>query len=455
LHFLFASCFLVLGSCFLVLLFCILSMKPFHMEQPIPTNTSSSAGRKLLSLFGMTYLLLYMLPFPLDNIPGLRYIATWYNKGMEYIILFTGHKLLHLSSLTNTDNGSGDTTFDYVRIVTILILAIIIAPVVFIISRKQSNYTAWRQWLIIYARYYVGLYMIVYGFIKLFEGQFGSPGIGQLEESYGNASPMGLLWTFMGYSKPYTVFTGILETLAGLLLLFRRTTAIGCLMTMAVMTNVVMLNLFYDVPVKLFSMHLLFIAFIILWPDLKRLYNFFIRHTAATLTTSKLILPKKWMRITRIIVKGFIIVSLMVGLITEIAGDNDEYAKNTSHGLNGMYKTDLFVFNKDTLQAGAGLKRWNKLILDDSYSGIYVGFDSVQYFELSADTLHKKITMTSYKDSTEKYRLTYNVLPDNRFVFSGVCRSDSMYAIFKRKQVADYQLINRGFHWITEAPYNR
>jgi hypothetical protein len=298
--------------------------------------------------------------------------------------------------------------------------------------------------------------MIVYGFIKLFEGQFAFPGITQLEKTYGSSSPMNLLWTFMGFSRPYTVFTGGLETLCGLLLLFRRTTAIGCLMTIAVMSNVVMLNLFYDVPVKLFSMHLLFIAFIIVWPDIKRIYNFFIRHTPATLTTSKLLLPKKWMRITRIIVKGLVIIILMVGQVTEIAEDNDEYYKNTQHGLNGMYKTDLFVLNKDTLRAGdAHLKRWSRLILEDGYSEIYFGADSLRYYQLSADTVHKKIVMTSYKDSAEKYRFTYRALPDNRFVFSGVCRSDSIFATFKRKQKTDYLLVNRGFHWINETPYNR
>ena len=146
----------------------------------------------------------------------------------------------------------------------------------------------------------------------------------------------------------------------------------------------------------------------------------------------------------------------MVEQVTEINGDNDEYYKNTKHGLSGMYKTDLFVLNKDTLSAGdAAVKRWNKLILEDGYSEIYFGYDSVLYFGLSADTLHKKIIMTSDKDSTEKYILTYNRLPDNRFVFSGVCRSDSIFAIFKRKQKNDYLLANRGFRWINEFPYNR
>jgi len=63
--------------------------------------------------------------------------------------------------------------------------------------------------------------------------------------------------TFMGASTPYNVFTGASEMLAGVLLFFPTTTLLGALLAMAVMTQVVALNFCYDVPVKLFSTHLL------------------------------------------------------------------------------------------------------------------------------------------------------------------------------------------------------
>ena len=42
------------------------------------------------------------------------------------------------------------------------------------------------------------------------------------------------------------------------------------------MSNVFMLNMSYDVPVKLFSFHLLVAAIILAGPDLANLANFFI-----------------------------------------------------------------------------------------------------------------------------------------------------------------------------------
>jgi hypothetical protein len=46
----------------------------------------------------------------------------------------------------------------------------------------------------------------------------------------------------------------------GALLLFRRTTTAGALVLIAVLTNIVTLNFSCDVPVKLFSSHLLLMA---------------------------------------------------------------------------------------------------------------------------------------------------------------------------------------------------
>ena len=84
---------------------------------------------------------------------------------------------------------------------------------------------------------------------------------------------MGLLWTFMGASRAYTIFGGLGELTGGLLLLWRRTTTLGALVVIAVMTNVVMLNFSYDVPVKQYSVHLVLMALYLLLPEARRLAN--------------------------------------------------------------------------------------------------------------------------------------------------------------------------------------
>jgi len=105
--------------------------------------------------------------------------------------------------------------------------------------------------------------------------QFPAPSSETLGTPLGEASPMRLLWTFMGASRPYTWFAGGSEVLAGLLLVWRRTSTLGAMIAAGVMTNVVLLNFCYDVPVKLFSAHLLVTALLILLPHGKDIFGFF------------------------------------------------------------------------------------------------------------------------------------------------------------------------------------
>ena len=80
----------------------------------------------------------------------------------------------------------------------------------------------------------------------------------------------------MGYSPAYNVFAGGAEALGGLLLLFRRTTTLGAVVAIGVLTNIVMLNFCYDVPVKLFSIHLTLMATALAGLDGRRLLNAFV-----------------------------------------------------------------------------------------------------------------------------------------------------------------------------------
>jgi hypothetical protein len=60
-----------------------------------------------------------------------------------------------------------------------------------------------------------------------------------------------------------------------MLLATRRTAKAGALVMVAVMSNVVMLNFCFDVPVKLASTHLLVFALVIAAPDARRLWSVF------------------------------------------------------------------------------------------------------------------------------------------------------------------------------------
>lgn len=424
-------------------------------DEFIDNHPKWSASKKLLILFLLSYFFLYMFPFPLEDIPFIKDIIIYYSRLMEFITLWIGRNLFQLNTLEKIEiTGSGDTTFDYIKLITLLFFSIFLSVVIFIFTRKQKNYSELYNYLIIYARYYVGLYLLSYGLSKVFGGQFVYPDYNNLEEPYGNSSPMGLLWTFMGYSKSYTVFSGIGEIVGGFLLFFRRTTVLGCIISIIVMLNVVMLNFSYDVPVKLFSSHLVLISLFILAPFIKKLLNFLIFHKTTELSFEKLHYTKKWMRIVRVIFKLLIIAGIpLFGIIEEVQQINEYDKKN---GFEGLYKTDFFVFNKDTLAPlTTNTLRWDKLIIESGSSSITSMTNSNYYYQINIDSLNHTITLSDYNDSLKKYIFNYKIQTDNHLSISGFYMKDSIYAVFKKKTLNEFPLVNRGFNWINEYPFNR
>ena len=123
---------------------------------------------------------------------------------------------------------------------------------------KRAHYHRLYLGLRVLVRLALGTALIVYGAGKVIPSQFPPLALHRLVQPFGDASPMGLLWSFMGASTPYTIFSGVAEMLGGLLLFFPRTTTLGALVSIGVMSHVVALNFCYDVPVKLFSLPRIF-----------------------------------------------------------------------------------------------------------------------------------------------------------------------------------------------------
>ena len=175
-------------------------------------------------------------------------------------------------------NGSGDTTYSYVQAFLTFALALAAALVWFLADRRATDHPYLKDFLRSGLRYWLAGIMTGYGLAKLssLSNQLPEPGLWRLAERYGESSPMGILWTFMGSSRAYTHFAGAMELLGALLLVWRRTALLGALVSTCVMLNVMVMNFCYDVPVKLFSAHLVAAAVLVALPDARRLAQVFL-----------------------------------------------------------------------------------------------------------------------------------------------------------------------------------
>src|SRR5258708_11055474 len=222
------------------------------------------------------FVLLYWTSF-LQIIPfTARWVAAPCDKLWNAIVLPVASAVFHVKADT-LPNGRGDTTWSYVQVAVAVFLAVVIGGVWALLVRRRSASERTFEILRTYLRFVLAVAMVNYGVYKVIQLQFPKPWLERLVQPYGTSSPMGILWTFMGVSRAYNFFAGAGEMVSGILLTMRRTTLAGALLGIAVMSNIVALNFCYDVPVKLYSVQLLLMAFIIVLPDARRLLAFLFR----------------------------------------------------------------------------------------------------------------------------------------------------------------------------------
>jgi hypothetical protein len=86
--------------------------------------TGWSPARRLGFRFVFSYLLLYGLELVLRWLPGTGWLLALYLKTWQAVVPWVGRHVLHLGrEIATVPTGSGDRTFDYVQVLSMLALA--------------------------------------------------------------------------------------------------------------------------------------------------------------------------------------------------------------------------------------------------------------------------------------------------------------------------------------------
>lgn len=399
--------------------------------------------KKFLFLFILSYTFFYIFPFPFDAFPQLDFIFNLYERLNDAFVIWIGKNIIHIDNFQKLIfSDSGDTTFDFVKFFIFLILSIATALTILILDKKRSNYEKLQSYLFVYIRYCIGFYMLVYGFDKVFKSHFPFPSLEKLGQTFGDSSPQGLLWAFMGYSTSYTIYLGIIEVLAGFLLLFRRTTAIGALLTLMIMINVAIINFSYDVPVKLFALHMVGFALLLLYPFFNSIFQFFILKRETKLTEQKEIVFPSFIQSYKKLIKAVIIVAFTLLFMnfswTNMKTDGDSAPKPELYG--------IYRYSGSTIKNDKKLKE----IVFDRKITLLKWEDQYQYYTTTVDSLRKTISFQSNSDSSDNRLIRYDFAENILTLYE----NDSTSIQFRKVDIKEFPLINRGFHWVVEYPVN-
>jgi hypothetical protein len=246
--------------------------------------------------------------------------------------------------------------------------------------------------------------------------------------------------------------------LGGILLIVPRTTMLGALICLADMTQVFMLNMTYDVPVKTFSFHLLLLAIFLLAPDLPRLFTLLFRNEPVPAPAPSPIFRTR--RAARIalavqlayggVVLGFIVHSAYSAWFEFGGGrpkpplyglwDAEEYS------VDGQSRPPLLT---DT-------ERWRWVYIRADRFNVQKMDDSFRFFRPAFDSSQKTLALTDFQWKDWHTTLAFQQPASDELNVDGEMDAHKIHVHLHRIDPAKkFPLLATKFHWINEYPVNQ
>ncbi len=442
-----------------------------QLQREAPVSSPASAAqwsliKRIAFRFVLVYYLLYIGPGPVGSLGTYKSI-----KGLDVniwsvlwhqVVPWVGTNILHLNAnaLSEVPNGSGDELYDYVLILCLIVAAGFGTAIWSWLDRKRTNYQTLYQWLRLLMRMTVGWSMLGYGVKKLLWAQFPAPSLARLVEPFGQASPMGLLWTFMGASPLYNFFGGLGEMAGGVLIVLPGLTALGSLICLAMTTNVLMLNLGYDVPRKIFTIHLILMCLFLLIPEVRRLANVFIFNRRADPV------PEVPLFSDKLTNRAAAALPIVFGALVLFVAGRQSYldAKGFNvflpPSIRGVWLVDGFVVDgtpHPPLLTDSN--RWKNVIFDATNIFTVQSMDGQQNdYLMQIDPSGKRLRLQGAQNPQWRATLAMESVQPDRIVLEGQFGNEHVSATLDRSDLTDPQkfpLMNRGLHWVNPYLNNR
>lgn len=377
------------------------------------------------------YFLLYFFPF--------------YQSSHQDLITWIARRIFGFSDEFQLLNvGSGDRLFDYYAVFANFSIAGAVGLIWTGIDRGRLHNEFTKKGLYLGLRVALATVMISYGFIKIIPPfQFQAPSLVRLMSTYGNSSPMGLLWTFMGSSQNYMNFGGMAEVIGGILLLLPRVHLLGALIVFGVSLNVLVLNLSYDVPVKIYSFHLMLVSLVLISYHLKELFSFFVLQNQVSLKLKTQCFERDFLN------KGVNVGLFLFGIfyVWQCLGwlnVKEESPKVPMYGI--WYIGDV---------TGTENFPWTHLIFErQDLLAVKNRDGTIEYIKIEEVVEHKSLILNK-KEPEGTIAFEIEDLTDGFKKFKTEWAGKPISFMVHKVDVSKFLLLSRGFHFVSESPFNR
>jgi hypothetical protein len=331
--------------------------------------------------------------------------------------------------------------------------SVIVAIFWSVVDRRRASYPFAYAWTSTVTRFILATLLFWYGWAKLLPAQFG-PGLDivLLPRPVGTLTPMNMLWAFMEASRPYAVFSGAMEFAAGLLLLPRRTALLGAILSMAAMANVVMLNVAYDVNVKLASGAMLAMALSLVVPHARRLARLFLlNETAEPSSPQPLFSDARTDRVARAL--GVAVGVLAVyWAFTQAKRTSDELGALPSGPLYGIWRVEETM--RDGVVVGTRVtdgSEWRDVVISDGVVVVSKS-DAASAYRARIDASAKTIDLRPrppFPGMTAGVPLRFRFSQPDRdhLEFQRIGGEGTLAIRMRHVELSAYSLINHRHEW--------
>ncbi|AEU34711.1 hypothetical protein [Granulicella mallensis] len=391
-------------------------------------------------------------------------VEAWLAKPFWRPAQWLGQHLFHLQGVSALlhQSGSGDKPLDWIAFGLMLIVAVVAALVWTVLDRNRTEYRTLFRWFSFVLRLAISYDMLAYGLSKVFPLQMTPPSLAVLNEPVGNTSPMIMLWTLIGLSPVYEIICGIVEVCAGLLLPFRRTALLGALLAALSMGNVVLYNFCFDVPVKLYAVHLMLLTLVVLAPDLGPLFNFLLHRRTSSHGEGMAPVTPLGRRIEAICIAAL----LILGAGVMAYQDGEVYAQQRENRLHPPSITGQWHIDSAEITVN-GISTPHPLLSGGGLPITDIFFEPTGHANLRATDRVLWRARTKYDETKHTFWMTwvgqgpadYNVSqPDPSHLVlasAGDVKNGYILHLTRVPLPQHYPLLDRGFHLINEWPFER
>lgn len=410
-----------------------------------------------------TLLVLPVGDFPeLGAMPPMRSLVTW-----------VARRLFGVSRpLVVTASGSGDKIYDWVQVFCVLSLAILATLGWTAVARNKGPGLGLRKWFRLLVRFAVSATMISYGMVKAIPLQMPAPQLTRLVEPYGNFSPMGVLWYSIGAAPAYESFAGCAELLAGVLLFLPRTALLGALVCLADSIQIFALNMTYDIPVKLFSFHLILLSLFLLAPEAPRLVELLLLNRPAGPSLQPPLMATRRGNRLAVLCQAVLGAYLFaINLYSAVQGWQKYGGGAVKSPLYGIWNvTQMSIDGQIRSPLLNDYDRWRRVIFQTPTAAAFQRMDdTITSYNAAIDPAAGTIKLTKpaeldWKaglaflkpaDPNWKAGLTFLRPAADQLVLDGEMDGHRLHMQLELFDRQKFLLVSRGFNWIQEYPFNR